>query len=56
MIETNASWASNGLPYAKEPMSVLSVCNIGILWPNGRMDQDATWYGGRPRSKRHCVI
>ena len=20
-----------------------------ILWPNGWMDQDATWYGGRPR-------
>jgi len=21
-----------------------------LLWPNGRMDQDASWYGGRPRS------
>jgi len=21
------------------------------LWPNGWMDQDATWYGGRPRPK-----
>jgi len=20
-----------------------------LLWPNGCMDQDATWYGGRPR-------
>jgi len=19
------------------------------------MDQDATWYGGRPRPKQHCV-
>ena len=26
-----------------------------LLWPNGCMDQDATWYGGRPRSTRHCV-
>jgi len=26
-----------------------------LLWPNGRMDQDATWYGGRPRPTRHCV-
>ena len=25
------------------------------LWPNGWMDQDATWYGGRPRPRRHCV-
>jgi len=24
----------------------LSVCNIDVLWPNGSMDQDATWYGG----------
>jgi len=22
---------------------VLSVCNVGILWPNRWMDQDATW-------------
>jgi len=26
-----------------------------LLWPNGWMDQDATWYGGRPQSRRHCV-
>jgi len=25
-----------------------------LLWPNGCMDQDATWYAGRPRT-RHCV-
>ena len=26
------------------------------LWyPNGYMDQDATWYGGRPRPRPHCV-
>ena len=34
---------------------VLSVCDIDVLWPNGWMDQDATWYGGRPRPHRHCV-
>ena len=22
---------------------VLSVSNVGVLWPNGWMDQDATW-------------
>jgi len=33
----------------------LSVCHVGVLWPHGWMDQDATWYGGRPQSKRHCV-
>jgi len=25
------------------------------LWPNGRVDYDATWYGGRPRPRRLCV-
>ena len=26
-----------------------------LLWPNGWMDQDATWYGGWPRTRRLCV-
>ena len=25
------------------------------LWPNGCMDQDAAWYGGRRRPTRQCV-
>jgi len=33
----------------------LSVCNVGVLWPNGWMDQDATWQGGRSRPRPHCV-
>jgi len=32
-----------------------SVCDVRVLWPNGSVDQDATWYGGRPRSRRYCV-
>ena len=36
-------------------LSVLSVCDVGVLWTNGWMDQDATWYGGRPRPRRHYV-
>jgi len=35
----------------------LSVClclDIGVLWPNGWMDQDETWYGGRPRPPQQC--
>jgi len=27
----------------------LSVCDVGVLWPNGWMDQDETWHGGRSR-------
>jgi len=26
-----------------------------LLWPNGCIDQDATWYGGSPRPWRLCV-
>jgi len=26
-----------------------------LLWPNCWMDQDATWYGGRPWPRPHCV-
>ena len=26
-----------------------------LSWPNGCMDQDANWYGGRPRPAQHCV-
>jgi len=38
-------------------LSVLSVyvCNVGVSWSNGWIDQDTTWYGGRPRLRRHCV-
>jgi len=34
---------------------VCPVCDVGVWWPNCWMDQDATWYGGRPRPRRHCV-
>ena len=27
-----------------------------LLWPNGWMHQDATWYGGRSRPKPHCAV
>jgi len=25
-----------------------------LLWPNGWMDEDETWHGGRPRPWSHC--
>jgi len=33
----------------------LSVCNVGVLWPNGWMHQDATWHEGSSQPMRHCV-
>ena len=50
-----------GSPYAIGPLSVcpvlsvLSVCDVRALWPNGRTDQDETWHAGRPRPYPHCV-
>ena len=26
-----------------------------LLWPNGWMEQNSTWYRGRPRPRQHCV-
>ena len=26
-----------------------------LLWPKGWMHQNATWYGRRPKPRRHCV-
>jgi len=47
-----------GSPYATGPLSVLSVglslCNVGLLWPNCWMDHDTTWYGGKPRPRQQC--
>jgi len=39
------------LPKGHSP-SVFDPC---LLWPNGCMDQDGTWHGGRSRSRPHCV-
>jgi len=37
------------------PCPVCTVCNVGVLWPNGWTDQDETWHAGRPRPWLHCV-
>jgi len=28
---------------------------LSLLWPNGCIHQNATWYGGRPQPRRLCV-
>jgi len=30
------------------------ICGPCLLWPNGRMDENAAWYGSRPRLRPHC--
>jgi len=39
-------------------LSVLSVCDVRALWPNGWTDQDETWHAhaSRPRRRTHCVM
>jgi len=36
-------------------LSCLSVCDFGMLRPNGWMDQYETWHGGWPWLQPHCV-
>ena len=36
-------------------LHVCPVCDVGVLWPNGWMDQDKTWHAGRPQPQPHCV-
>ena len=38
-------------PASSVCLSVCPACNVGVFWPNGWMDQDATWYGGSPRTR-----
>jgi len=40
------------LPSKAHSPTIFGPC---LLWPNGWMDQDATWYGGRHRPRRHYV-
>ena len=35
--------------------SLSDVCDVGLLWPNGWLDQDENWHAGRPRPWPHCV-
>jgi len=43
------------LPPPKRGRSPFPIFGPFLLWPNGWMHQDATWYGGRPWPRRHCV-
>jgi len=36
----------------EQPHPIFGAC---LLWPNGCMDEDATWYWSRTRPMPHCV-
>jgi len=39
-------------PHKGHSASIFGPC---LLWPNGWMDQDAIWYGGRLRPRNHVI-
>ena len=45
----------NPTPPRKRGHSPPPIFGLWLLWPNGWVDQDSTWYGARPRPRRHCV-
>jgi len=45
----------DGEPVPSPKMGGPPIFGPRLLWPNGCMDQDGTWYGGRPWPTRHCV-
>jgi len=42
-------------PPSQRGTAAPSVFGPCLLWPNGWLDQDATWYGGRPQPRRDYV-
>jgi len=34
-------------PMLSDRCPVCPICDVGLLWPNGSMDQDETWRAGR---------
>jgi len=48
-----ARWRPNSPLPKKEPKPpIFGPC---LLWPNGWINHDATWYGSRPQPRPHCV-
>jgi len=45
----------DGDPASPPQKSTAPIFGPCLLWPNGWMDQDATWYGYRRWPKPHCV-
>jgi len=46
---------SDRCPSVLSVSPVCPVCDVGVLWPNGWMDQDATWHGCRSRPRPQCA-
>jgi len=42
-------------PLPKSGTAAPTLSGPCLLWPHGWMNQDTTWYGGRPRPRSYCV-
>jgi len=51
VLDEDLAPTSPPLKRAQQP-PVFGAC---LLWTNGWIDQDATWYGGKPPPRPHCV-
>jgi len=45
----------DSVPLPKKGDTAPPIFSPCLLWPNGWMGQDATWYDGRPWPGQHCV-
>ena len=44
----------DGEPAPSQKGAEPPICGPRVLWPNGCVDQDATWYRGKTRPRRRC--
>jgi len=51
LTQCGMGWGPVPLPKRGTDPPMFGPC---LLWPNGCINQDATWYGGRPRPGPHC--
>jgi len=54
-IVLDGDWGPSSPPQKGSRAAPPPIFGPFLLWPNGWMRQDATWYGGRPRLSRLCV-
>jgi len=47
--------APDGYPASLPKRGKVPNFRPSLLWPNGWMHQDGTWYGGRPHPRRLCI-
>jgi len=52
---TTLCWMWTQLPPEKGHTHTTPFFGPCLLWPNVWMDEDAAWYGSRPRPRPHCI-